>query len=174
MGLHFNTYRYYAPEIGRFITPDPIGLKGGLNLYQYAPNPVTWIDPLGWAGNPKTATHITYQGIDAETGKPYVGYASKQGRQAAQEILKYRYGNGFGRFGGKPPEVIYEGYSQAGKDTARGLEQRRFENLGGLEGTANKQNPVGPNNTRRTDYLAAADEHLGQTTKRNGKGGSRC
>ncbi|MDB6369630.1 PAAR domain-containing protein [Photorhabdus bodei] len=46
-GLHFNTYRYYAPEIGRFITPDPIGLAGGLNLYTYAPNPMSWIDPWG-------------------------------------------------------------------------------------------------------------------------------
>ncbi|ERT10457.1 hypothetical protein QPK14_11665 [Photorhabdus temperata subsp. temperata] len=47
-----------------------------------------------------------------------MGYASKQGQQAAQEVLKYRYGNDFDRFGGKPPEVIYEGYSQAGKDAA--------------------------------------------------------
>ncbi|WP_276526767.1 RHS repeat-associated core domain-containing protein, partial [Lonsdalea britannica] len=28
-------------------SPDPIGLAGGINLYQYAPNPLTWIDPLG-------------------------------------------------------------------------------------------------------------------------------
>ncbi|WP_082683245.1 RHS repeat-associated core domain-containing protein [Entomohabitans teleogrylli] len=46
-GLHYNTYRYYAPEVGRFTTPDPIGLAGGINLYQYAPNPLSWIDPLG-------------------------------------------------------------------------------------------------------------------------------
>ena len=46
-GLHYNTFRYYAPDMGRFITPDPVGLAGGLNLYQYAPNPLTWIDPLG-------------------------------------------------------------------------------------------------------------------------------
>lgn len=46
-GLHYNTFRYYAPDMGRFITPDPIGLKGGLNLYAYAPNPLSWIDPLG-------------------------------------------------------------------------------------------------------------------------------
>ena len=33
--------------MGRFITQDPIGLNGGLNLYQYAPNPASWIDPWG-------------------------------------------------------------------------------------------------------------------------------
>ncbi|WP_102781224.1 RHS repeat-associated core domain-containing protein, partial [Providencia stuartii] len=36
-GLHYNTFRYYDPDIGRFTQQDPIGLAGGLNLYQYAP-----------------------------------------------------------------------------------------------------------------------------------------
>jgi RHS repeat-associated protein len=46
-GLHYNTFRYYDPDIGRFTQPDPIGLLGGFNLYQYAPNGLTWIDPWG-------------------------------------------------------------------------------------------------------------------------------
>lgn len=46
-GLHFNTFRFYDPDVGRFTTPDPIGLLGGFNLYQYTPNPLTWMDPLG-------------------------------------------------------------------------------------------------------------------------------
>ena len=46
-GLHYNTFRYYDPDIGRFTQPDPIGLLGGFNLYQYAPNGLMWIDPLG-------------------------------------------------------------------------------------------------------------------------------
>ena len=46
-GLHYNLFRYYAPECGRFISQDPIGLAGGLNLYAYAPNPLSYIDPLG-------------------------------------------------------------------------------------------------------------------------------
>ncbi|RIG83017.1 type IV secretion protein Rhs [Shigella flexneri] len=46
-GLHYNLFRYYAPECGRFVSQDPIGLNGGLNLYAYAPNPLGWIDPLG-------------------------------------------------------------------------------------------------------------------------------
>lgn len=49
-GLHYNRYRYYDPDTGRFITPDPIGLAGGNNSYQYAPNPTGWVDPLGLIG----------------------------------------------------------------------------------------------------------------------------
>ena len=48
-GLHYNTFRYYDPDTGRFTQPDPIGLAGGLNLYQYAPNAFMWIDPWGWS-----------------------------------------------------------------------------------------------------------------------------
>ncbi|ELY3469268.1 PAAR/RHS domain-containing protein [Cronobacter universalis] len=46
-GLHYNLFRYYDPQVGRFTVQDPIGLAGGWNLYQYAPNPLNWIDPLG-------------------------------------------------------------------------------------------------------------------------------
>ncbi|PYC25582.1 type IV secretion protein Rhs [Pseudomonas jessenii] len=46
-GLHYNRYRYYDPGVGRFISKDPISYDGGLNLYQYTPNPVEWIDPFG-------------------------------------------------------------------------------------------------------------------------------
>lgn len=46
-GLHYNRHRYYDPTYGRFINQDPIGLAGGDNNYQYASNPVSWIDPLG-------------------------------------------------------------------------------------------------------------------------------
>ncbi|QGU88102.1 RHS repeat-associated core domain-containing protein [Erwinia sp. J780] len=170
-GLHYNTLRYYDPGSGSFTQPDPIGLAGGINLYAYGPNPINWIDPLGLAGNPATATHITYQGIDAITGKPYVGYASMQGTQMAQDVLNYRYGGNFDRFGGQAPRVLYDGYGQSGKDVARGLEQRTFEQLGGLDGTANRQNPVGQGNARRTEYLGAADDHLNNKNGGGKKGG---
>ena len=49
-GLHYNRHRYYQPDSGRFLTPDPIKLAGGLNNYQYVQNPVNWVDPLGLAG----------------------------------------------------------------------------------------------------------------------------
>lgn len=46
-GLHYNRFRYYNPSSGQFINQDPIGLMGGLNNYQYVPNPISWIDPFG-------------------------------------------------------------------------------------------------------------------------------
>lgn len=47
-GLHYNYFRYYDPTTGRYVTPDPIGLEGGINLFSYvAGNPVRWDDPWG-------------------------------------------------------------------------------------------------------------------------------
>ncbi len=51
-GLHYNWHRYYDPEVGRYVSADPIGFYGGdLNLYAYVwGNPVYWVDTEGLAG----------------------------------------------------------------------------------------------------------------------------
>ncbi|EPB6469190.1 RHS repeat-associated core domain-containing protein [Cronobacter dublinensis] len=46
-GLHYNRSRYYDPDAGRFISQDPPGPAGGINLYQYAPNPLFVPNPTG-------------------------------------------------------------------------------------------------------------------------------
>jgi RHS repeat-associated protein len=47
-GLFQNHHRNYAPEWGRYVEPDPIGLEGDPNIYAYVRgNPVSLIDPLG-------------------------------------------------------------------------------------------------------------------------------
>ncbi len=48
-GLYYNRFRFYDPDSARYLTQDPIGLVGGDNLYQYAPNSTAWADPLGLA-----------------------------------------------------------------------------------------------------------------------------
>jgi RHS repeat-associated protein len=54
-GLYFYRARYYAPDFGRFISTDPIGLRGGLNTYAYVDsNPLRWTDPLGLAKSGET------------------------------------------------------------------------------------------------------------------------
>jgi RHS repeat-associated protein len=48
IGLHYNHYRYYEPGTGRYLTSDPIGLRGSLNTYTYVDaDPINAIDPLG-------------------------------------------------------------------------------------------------------------------------------
>jgi RHS repeat-associated protein len=46
-GLCYNRFRYYDPECGRYVQQDPLGIFVSNNLYQYAPNPISWIDPFG-------------------------------------------------------------------------------------------------------------------------------
>ncbi|WP_089084267.1 RHS repeat-associated core domain-containing protein [Aquitalea magnusonii] len=58
-GLHYNRYRYFDPEIGRFISRDPIGLLGDINIHSYAPNPIEWIDPLGLAKGTNQRGQVT-------------------------------------------------------------------------------------------------------------------
>jgi RHS repeat-associated protein len=47
-GLYYLRNRYYNPMLGRFLSPDPIGIAGGINLYGYVGNdPLDFSDPLG-------------------------------------------------------------------------------------------------------------------------------
>ncbi len=47
-GLNYYGYRFYSPQIGKWMTRDPIGLAGGINLYGFVLNdPVNFIDPTG-------------------------------------------------------------------------------------------------------------------------------
>jgi RHS repeat-associated protein len=72
-GLHYNTFRFYDPDIGRFTSPDPIGLAGGDNLYAYAPNPIAWVDPWGLETRPNNGKyHISHE----HTVSPADRYAS--------------------------------------------------------------------------------------------------
>ena len=48
-GLHYNRHRYYDPETGQYLSPDPLGLAGGVRPQGYVHNPNGWLDPLGLA-----------------------------------------------------------------------------------------------------------------------------
>ncbi len=47
IGLFYNRFRYYSPELGRYLQSDPLGVAGGYNLYAYPPAPLTQVDIFG-------------------------------------------------------------------------------------------------------------------------------
>ncbi|MBQ5949683.1 RHS repeat-associated core domain-containing protein [Massilia sp. ST3] len=82
-GLHYNRYRYYDPDGARYMTADPIGLLGGMNAYQYAPNPTGWIDPLGLRSKNKKAACPVCSGTPCRgTRNPSRGAAGFQSSNA--------------------------------------------------------------------------------------------
>lgn len=47
-GLHYNIHRYFDPSTSRYLTPDPTGQFGGMNVYAFANgDPINFVDPLG-------------------------------------------------------------------------------------------------------------------------------
>jgi RHS repeat-associated protein len=77
-GLHFNTFRFYDPDVGRFTTPDPIGLNGSLNFYAYSPNPFEWIDPLGLSCRLNSVGRTS--GKSSRTGKAVIARMRAEGK----------------------------------------------------------------------------------------------
>lgn len=61
-GLAYNRHRYFDPDAGLFISPDPLGMRGSVNPYRYAPNPFTWVDPTGLKAIPKANGRPTLLG----------------------------------------------------------------------------------------------------------------
>ncbi|MGH8416865.1 MAG: RHS repeat-associated core domain-containing protein, partial [Pseudomonas sp.] len=99
-GLHYNTFRFYDPDVGRFTTPDPIGLAGGINLYAYAPNPVGWVDALGLACGMATRQNSRGRWIDARgrfASKPSVSLLPPLKGKSIGQAEKILNSNGFSR-----------------------------------------------------------------------------
>jgi RHS repeat-associated protein len=70
-GLHYNTFRYYDPDVGRYLSQDPIGLMGGENLYSYVLNSLGWFDALGlmpWPEPSNVGHHLVPQNLARSTG----------------------------------------------------------------------------------------------------------
>ena len=92
-GLYFYRARYYDPNLGRFISEDPVKFEGGLNFYVYTENnPVNRIDPfgLGWIYHQSLGLiyRIDENGrIETETmGKGYSGALGYVNDPAFQNI----------------------------------------------------------------------------------------
>ncbi len=110
-GLYLCTHRYYDASAGRFLSRDPIGFDGGINLYGYtANNPTNWtdsdgLDPFGhhivpqalWRNSNNSAikqvfnsrrSRIDHSDYTSHNRKSYNGVKESQYRQAVKGELE--------------------------------------------------------------------------------------
>ncbi|GGQ01984.1 RHS repeat-associated core domain-containing protein [Streptomyces roseolilacinus] len=62
-GLYYNCFRYYDPTIGRYLSPDPLGLDAAPNPVAYVVNPHLWMDPEGLIAKGCTEDGGWYSGL---------------------------------------------------------------------------------------------------------------
>lgn len=79
-GLHYNRMRYYDPEVGRYISADPVALDEGTpNAFRYGINPIAWADP--WGLHAVTGVKLTF--ADGTTASPPTKTNTKTGQKAS-------------------------------------------------------------------------------------------
>jgi RHS repeat-associated protein len=73
-GLCHTRFRYFDPEIGRWLNPDPIGIHGGLNLFRFPGAPTTTTDPFGLAPQRSREVAIKEVAIRNSAGEEVIRY----------------------------------------------------------------------------------------------------
>ena len=157
-GLHYNLFRYYAPECGRFISQDPISIRGGLNLYRYAPNPLRWIDPWGLIRlasdfleqirdvTAKYKGQAIYEFFDEGAGKMYAG----QTKNLYQRMLQHA------RSGKLTQAMLdslnFDKYAGISKQWLNNLEAMKIAKNGGRGVTSNEKRPPNTGNVSDQDF----------------------
>lgn len=144
-GLYYNRHRYYDPETCQYLSPDPIGMAGGLRPQAYVHNPLEWVDPFGLSGCPVST-------LDRKAGGSRADYdeANGQGiyvlRDPISNEIKYvgrgdaparGYAHGIDKDKGHlVQEIIHN--NNLTKAEAKHIEQSLMDKLGGAQST----NPV--------------------------------
>lgn len=95
-GLHLNRFRYYDPALGRYLQPDPLGVAGGLDVYQYCPSPLSTVDLDGLICGAFGATV-------GRAGRRITGRMAQLGNQVAALLRRLRGAGGAAPAPATPP-----------------------------------------------------------------------
>ena len=102
-GLFYNRFRFYDPDLQAYLTPDPLGLMGGGEVWNYVPSPLHWVDPYGLActvGGP----HPIWSSTGSKTSvENTLGHWNKHGAEFPQFQNAKQYVQGAHNFVHTPP-----------------------------------------------------------------------
>ena len=103
-GLYYNRFRYYDPNVGSYLSQDPIGLAGNNpTLYSYVSDPNNWVDVLGLheiladsdlvarAGTCDAVRFETGSGVTIDSSGKLGGVSTQAAPGASKEILAQPY-----------------------------------------------------------------------------------
>ena len=166
-GLHYNLFRYYDPDSGRFTQLDPIGLAGGINLYQYAPNALDWVDPLGLSR--KCSLEGKYREIEKSPLPPSLASTFTNSEyktvMTTQDIIMYRVFGGNAKIDGSFVSTVSSGSRIQAKIDAALLPQwkntRQFEaTILVPKGTVLQLGEVAPQITKSGTILSGGADQI--------------
>ncbi|WP_437586874.1 DUF6531 domain-containing protein [Sorangium sp. So ce1000] len=139
-GLCSTRFRYFDPQVGRWLSPDPLGVLGGLELFGFDGCPTTHVDPLGLStGSPHQKVHSRYAD----------GTLVMKGEQPP-------------RLGEARPDPNAQGaHSQLRWDgiNNRVYQAREFNDAGQPVRDIDFTSPTFPNGTPRPDHLPPPHQH---------------
>ncbi len=99
--LHYNYFRDYDPETGRYIQPDPVGLEAGLNLYAYVNgNPLNKKDPYGLASVTVSFGGQALWGLSGGSAESGIGFDTKGNVCIVTTVCRPAETGTIGAFGG--------------------------------------------------------------------------
>jgi RHS repeat-associated protein len=120
--LHYNRFRYYSPELGRYLESDPTGIEGGLNLYAYTNNPLTQVDVRGLQCPTEVPSEEAHQPTskdkpDAESS--HANRLKKDSEQQSQSFIGKAYGKEVELPGVKTKKITYTKRDEATRKQLR-------------------------------------------------------
>ncbi len=145
-GLYFYRARYYSPELGRFISHDPLGFVDGMNMYEFVRgNPGTYTDPYGRNAAAvdileevaKNVQALGPYGKLAATAAIAAAVVVKYGEKVGEAIGDAVYGNKDGSAEGKQESIADKG-SEGDKQQKQEAQNKVMKEMaGGSGGTRN-------------------------------------
>jgi uncharacterized protein RhaS with RHS repeats len=154
-GLHYNRFRYYDPEIGNYISKDPIDIRGGYSLYSYVHDPNGWIDPLGLAqyhkkdgtfgkkrGRPKKPSDQHGNSVNSKKPRQHYVISDDQGRvyHGVGDVKGKRAKQSKKRLEGENPDREFSIESQTNHTTSKGALKGEAQGIKDSGGTNSPNN----------------------------------